>query len=414
MRNNVARPPPLDSKFHRPVPSHEENIVEMLNRPSARLEICEGGEPIALPLNEMVPLGRNFRPIVGSPDAKSKAKSLSREQLQLRFTAGAPLQVALNKVGRSTSALQRQGNDIEAVPVETSIGHGDKLWLLSNSELTDFSYELHLVIEGAPEPQISDPAATIPPLTSSKIGAGATERAADAGGVAAMDSEPLPATEDSEPDLAVLSLPWSAPTWSNATVTVTIKVVGKLLHVRACDGLELRGTGPKGVQSPWSRLPAVATLSAAIGPHRWYDDKWQLSLGTGPKRRQLTMAGRAETQGFDVEVEVELAQLASRNDSPPRDGGTGRNMLERLLARAAALREREAALALRNASEEDAVRCLFAQGSALVEEVQRERTAQLATFLPVLKAKWQRLHELEKEAAVRKSARTASAARNPK
>lgn len=206
-------------------------------------------------------------------------------------------------------------------------------------------------------------------------------------------------------------------------VAITLQLDGggvsdgrRRLSVRACDGLELRGTHAA-VSCPWPALPATAALHVALREHPLYIERWQLTLRVPPTNGRVDGGARAATAvRADDEMVVDLWRLVGRgasgtasaaSASAPTPGG---EMVRALVERLTTLRaERDRHVATNNALKERLSE-RESQLEARAETLRRETLCELRDFLPLLVAKQRRLEELEREAVEKNLHEAVSAA----
>ena len=186
-----------------------------------------------------------------------------------------------------------------------------------------------------------------------------------------------------------LRMPWKCPgePCRDATVTLSLEEARHarghpMLTAHVCDGIELRATAAP-VVSPWPSFPSANVLHGTLKHHPFDMAQWQLQLtwqdGTPP-------------------LKLDLQLVRSTAPGSHRLGGVGGEMLCELLDARQALQ----ALCDSRAAEVESLRAHVRQRTDELHQradgVQARSAEALASWLPIMVAKQQRLSDLEREA----------------
>ena len=418
---------------------------------SARLTRHDDNTVLTVEAGASLHVGRfDIAPI----DNDVKSSSVSRKQLQLQLSATTGL--TLSMVGAAVSCVQRRGgNAIEPLVKcqATNVEDGDVLYLHSTGDPKRYAFPFTVSLlpvpaapavavappaPAAPLPPAAPPAPAAPPTPAAPSApaapmapstkapspkapaANVAEPSAAAGqkrprSDAASSAAPVPSSSVITPAapaaaadgrFRALSVKWRGIGEAERLAALTLVIDGDgRLEARVCDGVELRGTAVPMVCAPWALhgLPPAAELRADLRLHPVYDlEKWQLTLRgptTAPPAHGAT-AGVEAVLSIDLDKlrEAERSHTRTTGDANRAAGGIGGAMLRAMLARAASLRESNAA----HAGENDALAAKLAQRegelTAAAEALRLRQVAELADVVPLMVAKQRKLAELEKEA----------------
>ena len=405
--------------------------------------------------NELLDNGADRQPeILVLADHQLKAASVSRKQLLLQFSDAALLATRIgggvSRIRRAGAASTEEMRKNEAV----TLSDGDIIYVHSADNGGRLAFPMTAALERPPAPAPAPeppppaaapapaarpvsppPAAPAPPpappppavplptavLPQATLPSTVATPAASSSSSAAADKRPrakmeagadpnLPpakkqtASSSAPPEDAAetlrfraLLVPWKpadSRSERQAALTLTLDDEGRL-GARVCDGVELRGTPqplePK-KQHPWgiTGLPS-GPLHASLAPHPWDLEKLRLTLRVG------TESGSGGPSTSAAPLNIDLVKMRGR-EAGGKDGGIGGAMLQALLARIAALRADVAKRTAANAALEQQVAQREAELEDSAAKTRSNAAAELASVLPLLLAKQEKLEGLEREA----------------